>query len=152
MPDFPNELLRCANDCNRLVWDVDNAEVAASPDLYGCAAIVETPRCRGFSAASVYLMRPLQVAGASVPVIHWELRGRIAGKTQSELIPGASGTLSKFTTWDSEGSVVHVSGRRYLGFELWARSDGAPVRCCVQFIVAPSSAGAPLFVELGALV
>lgn len=152
MSDFPNDLTTCANDCDRLVWDVDNAVVSPSPDLMGCAAIVETPRCRGFSAASVYLMRPMRVPGASMPVIHWELRGRIAGKTQSELIPGASGTLSKFTTWDSEGSVVHVSGRRYLGFELWARSEGCAVECCVQFIVAPSSAGAPLFVEPGALV
>jgi hypothetical protein len=149
--DFPNELLTCANDPGRLVWDVNNAEVAASPDLYGCAAIVETPRCRGFSAVSVYLLRPRNT-GSPVPVIHWELRGRIAGTTQSELIPGASGTLSKFTTWNSEGSVVHVSGRRYLGFELWARSEGVAVPCMVQFIVAPSSAGAPLFVEPGALV
>ena len=152
MADFPDEQLKCVDDPARDVWTVDNASFRAGATLQPVAGIVVTPRCRGLSAASVYLLRGLNPTGAAVPLLEWELRGRIGGRSQSEAITGASGALVDWVSWDTEGSIVHVSGRRYLGFELWGKSSGAEVLCVVQFIVAPASAGSPVFVQAGELV
>ena len=132
---------------------MDRAVIRASSDLQPCAGVVLHNACSGlaFGAVSVYLARA-QGSG-SVPSVSWELRARFGGAQGAEVIGGASGSLSKFSSWASEGSITHVSGRRVLGFELWAKHDGAEdIPCEVRFIVAPASVGAPWFVEDGALV
>lgn len=152
MADFPTEQTKCLAPKDRWAVCVDRAKIEASDALQPCAAVQLETACSGlgFSAVSVFL-EGAQLEGVA-PVVHWQLRGRHGGVTQSEAIPGASGVLANFETAASEGSIVHVSGRRYLGFELWAYSEGAAIRCRVRFVTAPACAGAPLFVQTGALV
>ncbi len=158
--DFPTQLRACIDPARQCVATADYAQIEAGAELAPCGGVIVQPGCdpelHGFGAASVILEQPQATSAAAPPTVEWELRGAFGGRLGSELIAGASGGLSKFTAWQgegSEGSIVHVSGRRYMGFELWARCDGSEnIRCRLRFVLAPASAGCPLYVEPGGLV
>ncbi len=123
---------------------VRGAVIEAAPTLRPCAALQAAPGL-GIGAVSIYL-RALTGAVGSVEV---EVRVRY-GAAEAE--PVASLALPKLTTGSSGGSVLHLSGRRCLGVELWARHDGAaPAQCSVLFVPAPASAGLSWFAEPGSL-
>ncbi len=81
---------------------------------------------------------------AAPPDVEWEIRGTFG--RFSEAITGASGTVVAWPGgWSARGSLVHLNGRLYEGFELWARSTaGGAVRLWLRWMVAPGAGeGAP---------
>lgn len=153
--DFPSEQLTYAA-ANPGTAAVTNARILRSADLGPCAAFLSVKTdgggCGAFGCVSVYLERVRLQPGA-VPALNWELRARHSGTSQSEPIPGASGSLSKWAAYETEGSIVHVSGHLALGYELWMRASGAGDRmfCDVRFVFGPPACG-PYLVTPGALV
>lgn len=150
MAEFLQVQSLCIDPRERSTVRVDKAVIRASSELQPCAAVLSSEAGQALGAVSVYLAN-VQGKGA-VPAITWELRARFGGSQGAELVTTAVAALPGFESWKAEGSVVHVSGRRCLGWELWAANDGsADLPCEVRFVVAPASAGVPWFVESGSL-
>lgn len=152
MSEFLQVQSVCIDPRERSSVRVDKAVIRASAELKPCAAVLcsDAALGQGFGAVSVYLAS-VQGSG-DLPVITWELRARFGGSQGAELVTTASAALAGFTSWQSEGSIWHLSGRRALGFELWAASDGdVALPCEVRFIVAPASAGVPWHSQAGTL-
>lgn len=150
--DFPNERLICApRTCANVLVTAGRINPGAAVEP--CAGVI-APEGEAFGVVSVYLIRVTPPEpGAPPPVLHWELRARHAGLTVSEPIGGASGTLSKWSAWSSEGSVVHVTGHLCTGFELWMRAATGQrvINCNVQFMLGGPACG-PHIVTPGELV
>lgn len=150
--DFPQNRLICAPSDQGNVL-VERAKILPGAAVSPCAGVIAPPGA-AFGAVSAYLVRVTPPAsGAAVPGLSWELRARHAGLLVSEIIPGATGSLSKWTSWGAEGSVVHVSGHAALGYELWVRADSGvyTIDCNVAFVYGPPACG-PYLVTPGALV
>ncbi len=151
MADFPADQTVCVPEGRHSVV-VRTGRIERAATVAPAAAVRSAVEGGAFGAVSVYLERVSGPPGGAVPSLTWELRARHSGLSQSEAIPGASGTLTGWTAWSGEGSIVHVSGHFALGYELWlaASGSGAPLVCSVRWVLAPPACG-PYSVESGTL-